>query len=384
MSASSDALAVKFATEAGTQRYVQRFTNAPDPPASARAAEGHFRRQQGLWLSSLGAGTYLGEPDAQTDHAYTESIVAAVRGGMNLIDSAINYRFQRSERAVGAALARLAASGFARDEIILCTKAGFLTPNGSLPDDASEYFHQEFVTRGIFGAEDIAAGCHCMTPAYLEDQLERSLRNLGVPAVDVFYLHNPETQLAEVSREEFRRRILAAFRFMEDAVAAGKIGFYGLATWNGFRQAPQARDYLSLAEMAALAREAGGAQHRFRFVQLPFNLAMREALVHANQSLDGQPATSLVQVARPLGITLVSSAALLQGQLTRDLPEYVAAAFGLKNDLQRALQFARSAPGISTALVGMSSAAHVRENLEMVAIPPAPPERFRVLFANRG
>jgi aryl-alcohol dehydrogenase-like predicted oxidoreductase len=382
MSAASDSSPEKFATTAGTQRYMQRFA-ADTAGAPARVADGHFRRQQDCWLSSLGAGTYLGEPDARTDQAYTDAIVAAVRGGINVIDSALNYRLQHSERAVGAALARLAAEGWARDEIVVCTKAGFLTPDGAMPADPSEYFNQEFVSRGIFGVEDIAAGCHCITPAYLEDQLERSLRNLGVEGIDVFYLHNPETQLAEVSREEFRQRILAAFRFLESAADAGRIRFYGVATWNGFRQSPQTRDYLSLAEMAALAGQAGGPQHRFRFVQVPFNLAMREALIRPNQSLDGQPATALVQVARALGITLVSSAALLQGQLTHGLPDYVAGALGLKNDLQRALQFARSAPGITTALVGMSSAAHVRENLEMVAIPPAPPERFRVLFANR-
>ncbi len=78
---------------------------------------------------------------------------------------------------------------------MLCTKAGFLTPDSEMPADASEYFSREFVEAGVFGAEDIAAGCHCMTPRYLADQLERSRRNLGVECIDVFYLHNPETQL---------------------------------------------------------------------------------------------------------------------------------------------------------------------------------------------
>ncbi len=90
-----------FATPDGTKKYAARF--------SGRAADGHFREQQGLWLSSLGIGTYLGEPDAATDKAYTDAIIAAVEGGVNVIDSAINYRLQRSERAVGAALAELAA-----------------------------------------------------------------------------------------------------------------------------------------------------------------------------------------------------------------------------------------------------------------------------------
>ncbi len=85
------------ATAQSTLRYAARF--------QGRAAAGHFRDVQGgLVLSSIGIGTYLGEPDRATDEAYTNAVVAAVRGGMNVVDSAINYRLQRSERSVGAAL----------------------------------------------------------------------------------------------------------------------------------------------------------------------------------------------------------------------------------------------------------------------------------------
>lgn len=334
-------------------------------------------------MSSLGIGTYLGEPDAATDQAYMDAVVAAVEGGINVVDMAINYRFQRSERSVGAAIQKLIAAGFARDEVILCTKAGFLTPDGVMPADPGDYFLHEFVERGIFRAEDVAAGCHCLAPAYLEDQLQRSLRNLGVECIDVFYLHNPETQLEAVDRGEFRNRIRLAFRFLESVVAAGKIRMYGLATWNAFRQPENSREYMSLVEMDGLARDAGGEKHRFRFVQLPFNLAMPEALTRTNQMLDGRPAP-MVQAARALGITLVSSAALLQGQLARTLPAFVREALGLSSDLLRALQFARSVPGITTALVGMSRVPHVRENLALLGIEPASRDHFLRLFDHKS
>src|SRR5271169_3507420 len=130
------------ATAQGTLRYAARF--------QGRSAAGHFREiPGGLVFSSIGLGTYLGEPDAATDTAYSEAIVTAVEGGVNLVDSAINYRFQRSERSVGAALKELTAKGFSRDEIVLCTKAGFLTPDGEMPDDAADYFAHEYVDRGI-------------------------------------------------------------------------------------------------------------------------------------------------------------------------------------------------------------------------------------------
>jgi aryl-alcohol dehydrogenase-like predicted oxidoreductase len=222
-----------------------------------------------------------------------------------------------------------------------------------------------------------------MAPAYLADQLERSRRNLGVETIDVFYLHNPETQLSEVTPDEFRQRIRAAFTFLETAVAEKKIRAYGMATWNSFREDPKAVGYLSLEEMAGIAWEIAGPAHHFRFVQLPFNLAMPEALTRPNQMIDGKP-VPMVQAARKLGISLITSAALLQGQLAKNLPPFVATALGSKENSTLALQFARSVPGLTTALVGMSQVAHVNKNLSLVAVEPASREQFLKLFESRG
>ena len=333
-------------------------------------------------LSSIGIGTYLGEADQATDEAYTGAVVAAVEGGFNVVDTASNYRFQRSERSIGAALRKLLSKGFSRDEIVLCTKAGFLTPDGEPPADLSEYFSREFVEQGVFGAQDIAAGCHCMTPRYLADQLDRSRRNLGVHSVDVFYLHNPETQLSEISKEEFQRRIREAFGFLESAVSSGRIGAYGLATWNAFREDSKSAGYLSLEEIVGIAIEAGGKDHHFRFVQLPLNLAMPEALTRPNQLAAGKT-MAMVQAGRALGVSLVSSAALLQGQLTNNLPASMRNAWGMKSDSALALQFARSTPGITTALVGMSQRKHVEDNLLLTAVEPAAREEFLKVFESR-
>jgi aryl-alcohol dehydrogenase-like predicted oxidoreductase len=360
------------ATPKGTLRYAARF--------QGRSAAGHFREvPAGLVFSSIGIGTYLGEPDDATDQGYEAAIVAAVEGGINVIDTAINYRIQRSERAIGAALKRLVSSEFSREELVLCSKAGFLTPDGQMPADPNEYFKRTFLDRGIFKVEDVAAGCHCMAPRYLENQLETTRRNLGVECVDVFYLHNPETQLAEIPPEEFHRRIHAAFEFLESAVAAGKIGAYGMATWNAFREDPKSEGFLPLEGMADIAREIAGENHHFRYVQLPFNLAMPEALTRPNQVV-GSRAMPMVQAARALGITLVTSAALLQGQLTKNLPAFIGDALNLKTNSALALQFARSVPGLTTALVGMSKTEHVKANLELLRVEPSPREQFLKLF----
>ena len=359
------------ATPEGTQRYAERFKEI--------AAEGHFRQAQGLTLSSLGIGTYLGQPNDNTDASYSAALVEAGLAGINVFDTAINYRFQRSERNVGTALKVLANKGLARDEFVVCTKGGYLTPDTAMPADPNRYFFEEYIQRGVFSAKDVAAGCHCMTARYLENQLNRSLKNMAANCIDVYYIHNPETQLAEIPRPEFLQRIRSAFEFLESAVAAGKIRFYGLATWNGFRQEAKAADTLFLSEIEKIARELAGEQHHFRFVQLPYNLAMTEALTLGNQSINGQTRT-MMEAAADLGITLVGSAALLQGQLAQNLPVFVAEALGLQNDLERALQFARSSPGIATSLVGMSRAAHVEGNARLVGVKPAGLEEFSKLF----
>ncbi|MGA7855188.1 MAG: aldo/keto reductase [Candidatus Acidiferrales bacterium] len=364
------------ATAEGTLRYAARF--------QGRAAAGHFREiRGGLVLSSIGIGTYLGEPDEATDGAYTDSVVTAIEGGINVVDSAINYRFQRSERAVGAALRELFHKGFGRDEIMVCTKAGFLTPDGEMPADPNTYFSEEFLERGVFRVEDIAAGCHCMAPGYLADQLDRSRRNLGLETIDVFYLHNPETQLSEVPPDEFRRRIREAFLFLEAAVASKQIRAYGMATWNSFREDPKAAGFLSLADMVKIAKDVAGDDHHFRFVQLPFNLAMPEALTRPNQVVEGR-SVPMVQAARAAGIALVTSAALLQGQLIKNLPAFVSSALGLKDNASLALQFARSVPGLTTALVGMSQVPHVKANLQLTGVEPTSREQFMKLFEQRS
>jgi len=368
------------ATTEGTTRYRERLQDA--------TAANHFRLEQNLWLSSIGIGTYLGQPDAETDARYTESVSAAVELGANVIDTAANYRFQRSERAIGAALRELTASqAFARDEIVVCTKGGYLPFDTDPPagqEGVRRYVEETFVKTGVAGLSDFAAGSHCMTPNYLAHQIDQSLGNLNLKTIDVYYLHNPETQLGVVSRAEFETRLGSAFAELERSVAAGKIRHYGAATWNGFRVAPDARGYHSLERMVELAREAGGDEHHFRFIQLPFNLAMPEALTVTNQTFQGAQ-VSLLEAARALEVTVVASASILQGKVARGLSPEIREPLGsLATDALTAIQFTRSTPGITTALVGMSRRAHVAENLQLARLEPARPDQYQQLFSAGG
>jgi aryl-alcohol dehydrogenase-like predicted oxidoreductase len=360
------------ATPEGTERYRARFAD--------RAAKNHFREQHELVLSSIGIGTYLGNPDETTDRNYANAVVRAVQLGANVIDSAANYRFQRSERSIADALKTLTnEQGFTREELVICTKGGYLPFDGAPPRNVREYIETTFVKPGIAGFEDFV-GMHCMTPAYLQNQLDQSLRNMGVECVDVYYIHNPESQLSQIPKADFYDRLRLAFERLEQNRKEGKVAHYGVATWNGFRVAGESAEHHSLLQMVELANQVGGDEHGFRFIQLPFNLAMSEALSLANETLGGEP-VSVFEAAARLGVTAVASASMLQGRVARGLPEEVRRPLGsLTSDAQTAVQFVRSTPGISTALVGMSQVEHVEEILSLTEVEPVGHESFSQLF----
>ena len=349
------------ATTSGTERFRQRFADG--------LADDYFRPFAGeLVASSIGIGTYLGECDDSDDARYAEALRTAIETGINVIDTSINYRCQRSERIVGTVLREAIASGTAaRDEIIVCTKGGYVPLDGEAPATREEYLsylRRTFVESGIVPEEDVAGGGHSLSPSFLGHQIDASKANLGVSTIDVYYLHNPEQQLDYVQPARFRTLIRRAFALLEERVANGDIGCYGCATWNGLRIAPETKGHLDLSELVTIARDVGGDAHHFRVVQLPINLAMSEAVRAPTQNLGGRRTVSPLQAATELGVTVVASASLMQSRLTTDLPVAVRESFpSLTTDGQRALAFVRSLPGITTALVGMRQTQHVEENV---------------------
>ena len=352
------------ATPEGTARYRDRFADRP----------GHYRQAQKLWLGSIGLGTCPGEASDAIDKAYAQAIERAVELGCNVIDTAISYRHQRSERAVGKALKRLFKAGIAqRDEIIIATKGGYLPP------DRDRSLRETLMNTGL-AAKDFVDG-HSLAPRFLRAMIDQSRRNLGVNCIDIYYLHNPESQLRAIGRAEFRERLRAAFDALEEAADEGLIHYYGLATWNGLRVPPTEPDYLSLTEITALARNTRGMKHRCRFIQLPLNLAMPEAVTLRTQVVSDEKMSAL-EAATRFGLSVISSAALLQARLLDQIAEPLRAKFdSLSTDAQRCLQFVRSTPGVTTALAGMSRAAHVEENLATACVPPLTSEEYQALFA---
>jgi aryl-alcohol dehydrogenase-like predicted oxidoreductase len=159
-----------------------------------------------------------------------------------------------------------------------------------------------------------------------------------------------------------------AFEACEELAAQGLIGAYGCATWNGFRVPPGDPGHLNLEELLEDARAAGGRDHHFRWIQLPLNLAMPEAFSAATQRFAGELLTPL-EAARAAGLEVQVSASLMQARILAKLQADLLP--GCRTPAQAALQFARSCPGVATALCGMSSPGHVAENLELLRLPKA-------------
>lgn len=361
----------KSATKQGTEDYKNRFPEF---------AENHFCTAQGLKLSSIGIGTYMGNWDAATDENYTNAVIKFVESGGNVIDTAGNYRFQRSERNIGAALEKLFDKGFKRGEVFVATKAGFLPFDGEPAADVKSYFAETFVEKEIAKPEDLIGGSHCIAPGYLQSQIDQSLANAKLDTLDLFYLHNPESQLKEVDKYTFEAKIAKAFEVLEENRVAGKIKYYGAATWQGFRVAPDNEAYHSLERFVNIAEQIAGKDHGFKFIQLPFNLAMPEAYLVKNQAVNGKVYTAL-EAANELGISVMCSASIMQGKIAQGVPLYIREVLGNPTtDAMTGIQFVRSTPFVTTALVGMSNAAHVAENMELAKIEPVSSDKYQQLF----
>jgi aryl-alcohol dehydrogenase-like predicted oxidoreductase len=353
------------ATTAGTRRLAERDDGQRID----------FRRDfpRRLTVSALGVGTYLGECTDTDDAGYGETLREAVVRGVNLIDTASNYRCQRSERVIGRTLESLIAGGETRrDELIVCTKGGYVALDGEPPasrEQYEEWLEETLVAPGIVRRDDLVRAGHSIAPSFLAHQLAQSRANLRLQSVDLYYLHNPEEQLLGVDRATFRSRLHAAFTLLEERAERGEIGGYGCATWVGLRVGPEHRQHLTLAELVTIAREIAGATHHFRAVQLPVSLAMPEAARTPTQPL-GRKLVSLLEAADALGVAVVASAPLMQGRLASGLPDEVRALFPeCTTDAQRALRFASSLPGISAVLAGMRRPLHLAENLDAWRTP---------------
>jgi len=349
-----------YATSEGTSNFAKR---------SQLAAKDHFKQFNGLTLSSIGIGTYLGNVDNKTDDLVKDAIKKSVLSAINVIDTAINYRAQKAERSVGKAVSELVEEGKAkREELFISTKNGYITNDGDVNEEFWEYIQNTLIKPGIIRSDDISSGYHCMTVPYLKQQLNQSLKNMGLDCIDLIYLHNAvEGQLQDISKEDFMKKLKDVFEFYEGQRKDGIVRYYGMATWDCFRVPKEHPQHILLSDLIRLAKEVGGSDHGFRFIQLPYNMYLDQALTLKSQIANGFEA-SILETAINLGIGVFASVPLMQAKLLG--PNMIPEFGGLPKPAHRALQFVRSTPGIIAPLVGQKSVNHVNENLELVKFSP--------------
>lgn len=361
------------ATSEGTRRFASRFPGLP----------GNFRKPDRLTLSSLGLGTKPGAPGGVDDLLYRSAVPRLLEGGVNVFDTSISYRHMTSERALGRALRRAFAEKIAaRDEVFVISKCGYLSVDAESVIEGRRYLITTYVDTGIVDPNDVVNGVHVLRPNFVADQIERSRRNLGLSTIDLYLLEDPELELAARGPTLFKDQLARLFEALEAAVARGAIAAYGLSTWHGLLLPYWERGHLSILDVFQTAIDVGGPDHHLRGIALPYNVALGEAKGLESQFGPDSHAASLFDTLRDTGTAVFGAQPLVQGRATRGLPPFFRQAFpGLSSDAQRCLQFARSTPGLTTALCGMRGPEHVDENLALLAHSPAEPALIEALFA---
>jgi aryl-alcohol dehydrogenase-like predicted oxidoreductase len=359
------------ATPGGTKRYVKYATSRGRPAA-------HFKSFDGLHLSSIGMGTYLGQPTVEDDLAVENAVYQSVKSGaVNIIDTAINYRAMKSEKSIGKALPRLVKDGvISRDQVFVSTKNGYITNDGDYPNvDVMEYMYRMYIQTEVMTADDISSGYNVMNPNYLAKCIDKSLMNMHLSTIDLVYIHNAfESWNRDVSREQFVEMLAKAFEVYEKYRAQNKVRYYGMATWTCFRVPPESQEYLPLEQAVRTAESVGGKGHGFRFIQLPYNLAYSEALLLKNQPVGSEKNLTILEAAARLNIGVFTSIPLFQGRLLgAQVPDYG----GVNDPVGKLVQIVRSSPSVIAPLIGQKKAVHVEENLKVANVPPLSAEEFK-------
>ncbi|ATG50118.1 aldo/keto reductase [Brachybacterium vulturis] len=144
-------------------------------------------------VQALGTMTFGKEADETAAH---EILTAFVEGGGNLLDTADVYTHGHSEEIIGR---WLAAHPTETEQVVIATKAR--APMGEGPNDLG------------------------ISRRHLRRALDASLRRLGVEHIDLYQMHawDALTPLEET------------LGFLAEAVAAGKISYYGFSNFLGWQ-----------------------------------------------------------------------------------------------------------------------------------------------------
>ena len=269
----------------------------------------------------------------------------AVDEGVTLFDTADVYGSGASERVLGHALRRR------RDEVVIATKAGY----GFRPRSMAEQSARRVASRALAALRgagtsvgDAAGGGSYATqdfsPPAVRAAVEGSLRRLRTSHVDLLQLHGPRKVLPDV------------FEQLHDLVTAGKVRRFGV----GAESVEAARNWIGVSGTAV--------------VQLPFGVLDPQA---AETALPDAARHSVEVWARGVLGGGLLAAAVRDPSSVRDDPKWalikglsdLAARSGI-DVFRLATGYVRSFADVSTMLVGISSPAHLRRDVELLTGPP--------------
>ena len=365
-----------IATFDDTYNFAKKFSHYKD----------FYIKHNDLIFSKLGLGTFNKEPYKEENYLfhYIEGVKEAVKNGINLIDTASNYRYGQSEKEIGIALQELFEEGVTkREELIICSKGGFIQLEYPFPENPYKWIEENIISTSLAIKDDIELDQHCMTPDYLEWSCKKSLENLGVKTIDIYFLHNPEIQVSKLGYKKFLKKIETIFRRFEKMVEMGMIKYYGVAVWNGFID-ESTNEHINLEDLVEIAIKVGGVNHNFKYIQTPFNIAKTSIYTMPSQKVKGEECT-LLQAAHRLKIGVISSSSLLQMNLFKKSfkPEtgyLLDSKMVLENDIQLALQFVRSTPGIISSLFASKVPVHIKKNLEITKIAATSRAKYDLMY----
>lgn len=321
-------------------------------------------------LSSIGCGTYLGKPNKEVDLQYKKAIKFAVSNGINIIDTAINYRGMRSELVVSEIIKELIEEKIInRSEVVIATKGGFLPADYTKINETIDLSTQLKSDREQFVNKEIAPFCklskaklqkilergNAIEEEVIEHLLNKSLNNLGIETIDIYYLHNPEETKLALGEDSFYKELYKTFLLLEEKVNQGVLKYYGIATYFGFIVDKSNGKYLSLEKIIEVAKKAGGDNNHFKFIQLPLNKAMQDAAIKKNQTIKGHE-LSIVDAAFTEKINILTNVSLNQG---KEFKKYT---------FDEMIQYLITNEKIGSSMIGMKNISNVEKNLDAILI----------------
>ncbi len=251
----------------------------------------------GRKISNFGFGLYKGEASDFKDKEIIKIISYGLSKGINVIDTAQKYRNGRSEKLIKELLKK----NKKRENLILISKAGLIPP----------YIKKKNILKklSVKNSNCLPEMDFSIDPKYISWSVDNSLRLMNTDYIDFYLLHNPEISLL---LKNGYKKIMNAFKVLEQKRREKKILFYGIATWNGFRRLNKNHLQLNIEKILYDLKKELGEEHGFRFIEAPLSIGMPDLLnykINKNFNLN----TFL----KKNKINFFSSASLYEGNLDK-------------------------------------------------------------------